>query len=154
MHNGEKKPVFNPLKAEALGVPKTAYKTLHEGISVQLTDGRRIEPQLVLDGERKPIKICYMTDTAKVEAMSQFAFGADLLISEGMYAEEEKHDKMTERGHMLFSDSGELAQEAVVKELWLTHFSPALENPEQFSLYIKKYFPAAIVGFDGIRKSF
>ena len=61
----KRKPVFNPLKAEALGVPKTAYKTLHEGISVQLTDGRRIEPQLVLDGERKPIKICYMTTRLK-----------------------------------------------------------------------------------------
>ena len=79
-------------------------------------------------------------DTAKVDAMSQFAFGADLLISEGMYAEEEKHDKMTERGHMLFSDSGELAQEAVVKELWLTHFSPALETQSSLACTLKNIF--------------
>jgi len=148
----KRKPIFNPIKAEALGVPKTAYKTLHEGKPVQLADGRMIEPQLVLDGQRAPIKICYMTDTAKVEDMSQFAFGADLLISEGMYAEEEKHDKVAEKGHMLFSDSGELAQEAAVKELWLTHFSPALINPEKFIDQAQHIFFQTIIAFDGIRK--
>lgn len=150
----KRKSIFNPLKAEALGVPKTLYKVLHEGKPVQLADGRIIEPQFVLDGERAPIKICYMTDTAKVESMSQFAFGADLLISEGMYAEDEKHEKMTEKGHMLFSDSGELAQEASVKELWLTHFSPALTKPEQFIDRAQQPFFQTIIAFDGIRKSF
>ena len=33
---------------------------------------------------------------------------------------------------MIFSEAAAIAKTARVKELWLTHFSPALLNPEEY----------------------
>ena len=44
-----------------------------------------------------------------------------------------------------------LAEEAQVKELWLTHYSPSLTHPEEYMEEVRKIFPAAKAGKD--RKS-
>ena len=67
-----------------------------------------------------------------MDSMAGFACGVDLLISEGMYGDDGMHDKMEEKGHMLFSDSARLAKESGAKLLWLTHYSTALTEPEQY----------------------
>jgi ribonuclease Z len=56
----------------------------------------------VLDGERPPLSVCYMTDTLPTEKMAEFAHKADLLVSEGMYGDDSMREKMGEKGHMLF----------------------------------------------------
>ena len=43
-----------------------------------------------------------------------------------MYGEENKKEKAIEYKHMLFSEAAQLAAEGLVKELWLTHYSPSL----------------------------
>jgi ribonuclease Z len=146
-----RKPVFNPQKAEQLGVPKQLYKTLHSGKKVRLDDGRRIEPEMVLDGAREPISVCYITDSVPIDTMVEFARGADLLICEGMYGDEDMHDKMEEKGHMVFSDSARIALKAGVKALWLTHFSPAMKDPEAYIESAAAIFPNTTVGYDGMK---
>lgn len=146
----KRKPIFNPLKAYELGVPVINFKTLHEGQWVKLQDGQIIEPKEVLDGERNSIKVCYITDTKFLDTLSSFAFGADLLISEGMYGESNKHEIMQQKGHMIFSESAELAQKAAVKQLWITHYSPALTKPEMYIDNARKIFPSTIAAYDGI----
>lgn len=147
----KRKPIFNPQKANQLNVPKTLFKTLHAGQAVNLEDGREITPEMVLDGYRSPIKVCYCTDTQPMEdTMADFARAADLLISEGMYDDDGMHDKMLEKGHMLFSDSARLAKKSGVKQLWLTHFSPALTEPEKNLEDAQKIFPNTSVAYDGI----
>jgi ribonuclease Z len=147
----KRKPVFNPQKAEQLGIPKTLYKTLHDGKKVLLDDGRRIEPEMVLDGARQPISVCYITDSLPKDTMADFACGADLLICEGMYGDEDMHEKMEEKGHMVFSDSARVALEAGVRALWLTHFSPAMKDPETYIENAKAVFSNTTVGYDGIK---
>ncbi|WP_312648476.1 ribonuclease Z [Aminipila sp.] len=147
----KRKPIFNPQKASELGIPKIYYKTLHEGQCVRLEDGRVISPEAVLDGERPSIRVCYFTDTQLMNTMIPFAYGADLLISEGMYGETDKHDVISKKGHMIYSDSAELAKEAAVKKLWLTHYSPALTKPEIYIDNVRKIFPKTIAAYDGIR---
>lgn len=147
----KRKPIFNPQKAKQLAVPVTLYKTLHAGQSVKLDNGRVIQPKMVLDGERAPIRVCYCTDTQPTDSMIDFARGADLLISEGMYADSGMSDKMKEKGHMLFSDSARLAKASGAKRLWLTHFSPALTEPEQYLDEAVRIFACAVVAHDGIR---
>ncbi len=147
----KRKPVFNPSKAEQLGIPKPLYRTLHAGQPVRLEDGREIEPPMVLDGERKPLFVCYCTDTQPVPSIAEFARGADLLICEGMYGSDELHEKMEERGHMVFSDSAGLAKKAGVKQLWLTHFSPACLNPGESLDAARRIFPDTQAAYDGIR---
>ncbi|MHC1722662.1 MAG: ribonuclease Z [Aminipila sp.] len=147
----KRKPIFNPQKASKLGIPKTNFKILHEGQCIRLEDGRIIEPEAVLDGVRPSIKVCYFTDTQLIDTMIPFAYGADLLISEGMYGEMDKHDAMSKKGHMVYADSAELAKKAGVKKLWLTHYSPALAKPEIYIDNARKIFPETIAAYDGIR---
>lgn len=149
----QRKPVFNPQKAEALGIPKALFKTLHSGKKVRLDDGRRFEPEMVLDGPRAPLSVCYMTDSVPKDTMADFARGADLLICEGMYGDEDMHEKMEEKGHMVFSDSARIAKTAGVKALWLTHYSPAMKDPSPYLENAQAIFPASALGHDGIKTS-
>jgi len=147
----KRKPIFNPDKAKELSVPLYHYKTLHAGQPVVLDNGNRIEPFMVLDGERPPINICYCIDTEPMEELPRFVHGADLLVCEGMHGDNALREKMREKGHMVFSDSAELAKCAEVKQLWLTHFSPAMKDPEQYLDAATCIFKDTKVGCDGIR---
>ena len=51
---------------------------------------------------------------------------------------------------MTFYEAAGLAQEAQVGEMWLTHYSPSLTRPEQYMNEVKKIFPAAKAGKDGM----
>ena len=144
-------PVFNPQKAARLGIPKKLYRALHQGKAVSLEDGRRIEPDMVLDGERRPISVTYITDTVSTARMPAFARDTDLLVCEGMYGEQDMHEKMEEKGHMVFSDSARLALEAGARRLWLTHYSPAMKDPAAFLETARAIYPAAELGYDGIK---
>lgn len=146
-----RKPIFNPEKAAALGVPKPLYKVLHANCPVELEDGRTIQPEMVLDGQRAPIVVCYCTDTQPANGMDLFVKDADLLVSEGMYGDDQMRDKVYEKGHMLFTDSARLAKKAGVRRLWLTHYSPALVDPEYYVHRARKIFPQTTAAHDGIR---
>jgi ribonuclease Z len=145
-------PVFNPEKAKALDIPVKFYRTLHAGEAVTLDDGRTITTAMVTDGERNPVKIAYCTDSAPFSLIADFASDADLFICEGMYADDAMRDKMEDKRHMLFSDAAKLARAANVKELWLTHFSPAEVNPKAGLERVRKIFSNTIIPYDGYQK--
>ena len=54
-----------------------------------------------------------------------------------------------EKNHMLFSDSAKLARKCGAKQLWLTHYSPALERPWEGVKVAKRIFPETIAARDG-----
>lgn len=143
-------PVFDPAAAKALGIPVKYYKILHGGAEVTLDDGRIIRPEQVLLGGREPLSVCYFTDTLPFTQLAEFAAGADLLISEGMYGDEEMRESISEKKHMMFADSAKIARDANVNRLWLTHYSPALTNPKQYIENAKKIFPRTTAAYDGI----
>ena len=147
----KRKAVFNPDKARKLGVPHSMFHLLHEGQSVLLADGRVMEPYMVLDGARSPIQICYCTDTRAIDDIIGFVQEADLCILEGMHGDEALRDKMEEKGHMLFSDSAWIARKANAKRLWLTHYSPALIEPQAYLENASKLFPGSVAAGDGQR---
>ena len=82
-------PVFCPEKAKALGVPVTGWKKLQAGESVRV-GFRKIRPEEVFGEARKGITFVYSTDTRPCETLKKYTPGADLLILEGMYAEEDE----------------------------------------------------------------
>lgn len=143
-----RKPVFNPEKAKALGVDVRYWKELHSGKTISL-DGRNISPDMVTDSRRKPLKTTYMTDTIFFDDMIRFAENSDLLISEGMYGDDGYIGKMLEKGHMVFSQSAKLARLSHSKELWLTHYSPALTNPHEYTDFVKDIFDNTVITDDG-----
>ena len=45
--------------------------------------------------------------------------------------------------------AAELARDARVKEMWLTHYSPSLIRPEEYMETVRGIFPQAYPGKDG-----
>lgn len=148
----DRKPVFNPHKAEELGIDVLYWRQLHSGESVNI-NGRLITTDMVTDETRAPIKITYMTDTVAFDAMSEFAKDSDLLVCEGMYGDDDMLDKVREKGHMVFSQSAEIANRSGSKELWLTHYSPAMPDPKIYEKQIKVQFANTVISKDGQKKS-
>lgn len=120
-------------KAEENHVPKQVWSRLQKGEEVEY-EGIIYRQEMVLGPKRRGIKLTYCTDTRPVPAIIDFSKNADLLICEGMYGEKEKLSKAKEYKHMTFYEAANIAKEADVKELWLTHFSPSLVRPD---LYLK-----------------
>ena len=117
---------FDPKKAEALGLPRPLWGKLQKEGAVEF-EGKTYTPDMVLGAERPGIAMAYCTDSRPVDRLAHFAKGVQLFICEGMYGEEEKKPKALEHKHMLFSEAARLAKFAEAEELWLTHFSPALQ---------------------------
>ncbi|MBR6385494.1 MAG: ribonuclease Z [Ruminococcus sp.] len=147
----EKKPVFDPNKAKALGVPVQMWKKLHAGESLTLDDGKIISPDDVTGEKRPPVKITYVTDTLPLPEIIPFAENSELFVCEGMYGDLSKKQSMNEKGHMLMQDACELAKKANVKKLWLTHYSPAEKDPSVYEEELKNIFPNVAVSTDGIK---
>ena len=106
-------------------------------------------PDMVIGAERKGIKVTYCTDTRPAKSLIDNAKGADLLICEGMYGENDKKAKAVEKKHMTFYEAAKVAKEADVKEMWLTHYSPSLIHPEEYTGAVRKIFKNAYPGKDG-----
>ena len=140
-------------KAEQLGIPKQYWSRLQHGETVTTESGTSFMPSAVMGPERRGIKILYSTDTRPVREMIDLGKGADLMILEGNYESNEKMDKAEEWGHMTFIEAAETAKEAQPEELWLTHFSQSIEDPEEFADNARAIFPNTVVGHDGLKKT-
>lgn len=145
-------PVFDPQKADALGIPPKARHILHSGGSYTDENGRVYTQKDVISGERPPLKVTYMTDTLYSKKLAAFAESSDLLVCEGMYGDDEFIGKMTEKRHMVFSQAAKTAADSHSKELWLTHYSPALKDPESYGKYMKSVFENTVISKDGQKK--
>ena len=67
-----------------------------------------------------------------------------------MYGEKDKLKKAKEYKHMTFYEAAQLAKEAEVAEMWLTHYSPSLLYPQNYMREVCKIFPNAVAGKDGM----
>ncbi len=139
---------FDKEKALKNEVPLKVWSKLQHQDSV-IYNGVVYTSDMVLGAPRKGLKVTYTTDTRPVKNIAVHAAGSDLLICEGMFAEEDKLERAIETGHMLFSEAAGIASQAQVKKLWLTHYSPSLEYPEEGLSFASAVFPQTECGFDG-----
>ena len=139
---------FDVERARAQGVPMKAWSRLQKGETMEI-DGVCYTPDMVLGPERKGLKVTYCTDTRPVPVIAEYAKDADLFICEGMYGEDGKEAKAREHKHMTMYEAAQLAQKAMPRELWLTHYSPSLTRPEEFIEKVRKIFPKAKAARDG-----
>ncbi len=149
----DRKGRFNLEAAKALDIPIQLWKVLQSGQDVTV-DGRTFTSDMVMGEDRKGLKLTYCTDTRPMAAIVEAARGSDLFICEGMYGEndEETMEKAKSKKHMTMLEAANLAKEAGVEELWLTHFSPSMNKPKMFTDAVKEVFPNAIIGKDRISK--
>lgn len=139
---------FLPEKAKENIVPMKIWSLLQKGGSIEL-EGRLYTPDMVLGEERKGLKVTYTTDTRPAESIIRHAQGSDLFICEGMFGDPEKLPRAKEAGHMMYSEAASIASKAGVSKMWLTHYSPSVENPEEFLSAATGVFPYTECGFDG-----
>ncbi|MCR5799722.1 MAG: ribonuclease Z [Lachnospiraceae bacterium] len=139
---------FNPEKAKANDIEMQYWSRLQKGEVITLDD-RVLEPDMILGPPRKGLKVTYCTDTRPCESITENAKDADLFICEGMYGEDDKLEKAKEHKHMTFAEAAEMAKKADVKELWLTHYSPAMPKPSVYLDEVKKIFDRTITARDG-----
>ncbi len=139
---------FQVDKAVSLGIEKKYWSRLQRGEIIE-TGKMTLVPEMVLGPARKGIKVTYCTDTRPTESIVKHAEGSDLFICEGMYGEPDKKAKARENKHMTFYEAAELARRAQVPKLWLTHYSPSLNRPEEYLPAVRKIFPNTEVCRDG-----
>ena len=139
---------FQVEKAMALNIDRRYGSHLQKGETICTEEGT-FTPEMVLGEARKGLRAVYCTDTRPTESIAAHARGADLFICEGMYGEPDKQAKAKENKHMTFYEAAELAKRADVQRLWLTHYSPSLNRPDEFLPAVKKIFPAAETCRDG-----
>ena len=138
---------FDPERAREEGIPQMYWKHLQKGETVEY-EGRTLTPDLVLGPPRKGLKLTYTTDTRPTNSIRENAKKSDLFICEGMYGEKEKAAKAVEYKHMTFYEAAQLAKDAEVGELWLTHYSPSMPYAEEYMDEVRKIFPGAKAGKD------
>lgn len=138
---------FDVVRAEASAIPKQFWGILQRGETVEF-EGRILTPDMVLGPARKGLKLTYCTDTRPTDSIRENAKDSDLFICEGMYGEKDKQKKAREYKHMTFYEAAQLAKEANVKEMWLTHYSPSLNHPEEFMEDVCAIFPNSIAAKD------
>ncbi|MBE6540928.1 MAG: ribonuclease Z [Ruminococcaceae bacterium] len=138
---------FDKEKAEANGVPMKFWSRLQNGQSVE-----GYTPDMVLGEARRGIHVTYATDTRPCEIISTMATDADLLVCEGMF-EKAKTARAKESSHMTMIEAANLARQSGCEELWLTHYSPSLPNPDEFEGEPKSVFKNTIVAHDGHTKT-
>lgn len=139
---------FSPERAREQEIPLKLWNPLQKGQTIEL-EGKTYTPDMVLGPDRKGIKLTYTTDTRPTDSILRNAKNSDLFICEGMYGEDEKTDKAKGYKHMTFREAAELAREAGVGEMWLTHYSPSLIRPDDYMDTVRAIFPQSYPGKDG-----
>jgi ribonuclease Z len=115
---------FDVETADALGVPNGPERgALQRGEPVTLADGRTVSPDAVLGPERAGRTVVYTGDTAPTEIVRALAEGAAVLVHEATFADEER-ERAGETLHSTARQAAELARDAGVGLLALTHVSP------------------------------
>ena len=143
----ERKGKFMVEKAMEMNIPQRFWSKLQNGEII--VDGNvEYTPDMVLGQQRKGIKLVYCTDTRPTKEIMNQAQNADLFICEGMYGEPDKLDKAKEHKHMTFYEAANIAKEANVNQLWLTHYSPSLAKPDMYVEDVRKIFPNTIITKD------
>ncbi|WMJ82478.1 ribonuclease Z [Clostridium sp. MB40-C1] len=148
----KRKPKFDIAKANTNNVPKIFWSTLQKG-EIVIDKGITYEPSMVLGNERQGIKISLITDTRPLDTIPDFIKGSDLFICEGTYGEDNDLEKAIKNKHMTFGEAAQLAFKGNVHELLLTHFSPAMSEPELFKQNATNIFEKTIIGHDMFVKS-
>ncbi len=146
---------FDVAAADALGVPAGAERgILQRGEPVTLADGRVVVPGDVLGPPRRGRKIAITGDTAPSSDVVEAVRGADLLVHEATFLEDER-DRARETMHSTALDAASVAQQADASLLALVHLSSRYLGRDA-AREARTVFPATVVpkDFDTIEVGF
>lgn len=141
---------FNPEKAKELNVPcGPLWGKLQHGESVTSSSGETVSPEQVMGSKRSGRKFSYVTDTLYIPSIAKEVQGSDLLICEGMFADDVA-DQAREKKHMTARQAGTIARDAHVRKMGLIHYSPRYTDNDLTVLasQAQEVFPDAVLTKD------
>ena len=134
-------------KADELGIPfGPERRDLVSGESITLADGRRVAPEEVLGPLKKGSSFVITGDTGKTDNLLDVVNGVDTLVIESTYIDEDA-EMARNFGHLTARQAAELAKQAGVKRLILTHLSRRYRERDVLS-EARKIFPESYVARD------
>lgn len=142
---------FNPDRARELGIPEgPLWGRIHKGEAITLDDGRRIEPSALVGPTRSGRRVVITGDTRPCDATVEIARGADLLVHEATFTEEESV-RARETGHSTAREAAQVAARAGVRRLVLTHLSARYtRDTTELEREAREVFPGAVIARDGM----
>lgn len=147
----DRKGRFNPELARELGIPEgPLWGEIHRGRSVAIDDGRVIEPSVLVGPARPGRRVVITGDTRPTPATVEASRGADLLVHEATFGDEEA-ERAVETGHSTAREAAQVAHDAGVGTLLLTHFSARYSrDASDLGREARDVFAATVVGRDGL----
>ncbi|WEL19404.1 ribonuclease Z [Candidatus Nanohalococcus occultus] len=138
----------NKEKMKQLGLESSPkIGDLKQGETIEY-EGKTIEPEEVIE-EVSGRKVVYSGDTQKCDKMIENAANADLLIHEATCLHEIIEDR---HGHTSARQAAEIAKEAGVKQLAMTHLSRRyLGQEDELEKEAKQVFENSVLADDGMR---
>ena len=143
----EKPGKFYPEKAKSLGVPEgKIWHELQSGKEVKVGD-KLIKPSDVMGEKRRGKKIGISGDTRPTKKLEEFFRECDYLIFDSSYADELK-EKAVDYYHSTAKEAAQLARNAKVSNLILTHFSTRYDDTEPLLKEAKTIHDSVIAAED------
>ena len=142
---------FDPDKARAAGVPEGhLWGKLQRGETVGLPDGRSVTADGIVGPKRPGRVIVFTGDTRPCAAVVDAAQGADLLIHEATFGEEEK-ERAKETGHSTAREAAQVALAAKARRLVLSHVSARYSiSADELVKEAREVFRETTVAKDGM----
>ena len=137
---------FDVTAADALGVPNGPDRgVLQHGESIEVGN-RTVAPSDVLGPPRPGRKVVITGDTAPTDEIAEAAWGAEVLVTEATFADEEQ-ERAAETLHQTATQAAEIARRAEVGLLALTHLSNRYFGGE-IAREARAIFPETVVPRD------
>jgi len=142
---------FDVDKAKAAGIPEgPLWGKLSKGEPIELADGRRLTADGLVGPARPGRLLVFTGDTRPCAATVDAAQGADLLIHEATFAEEER-DRARDTGHSTAKEAAQVALAAKAKRLVVSHVSARYSlSADDLVREAREVFPNSSVAKDGL----
>ena len=102
---------------------------LQRGEEVTSADGKIVKPSDVMGEKRSGRKFSFVTDTQYLPSIAREVQGSDLLICEGMFADD-CEDQAKEKKHMTARQAATIARDANASRMAMIHYSPRYTDRE------------------------
>jgi len=147
----ERRGRFDVEKARALGIPEgPLWGKLTKGEAVQLSNGQTVRPSDVVGAARPGRLVAFTGDTRPCAATVDAAQGADLLIHEATFGEEER-ERARDTGHSTAKEAAQIALASNAKRLLLSHVSARYSiSADELVKEAREVFPNTSVAKDGM----